>query len=409
MVLLHRRRRAAAGREKDGSGELGDLGREALEIRDVLYFLFSRKSSLFTIDRQLGMNRVHLLFATAGHPPKGGLMAPEISVVIPVRNMARTLPLCLASVLRSEGLPGEPEIIVVDDASEDGSAKVASRFPVRLIRLSRSRGGGPARNAGVERAQGGILFFTDADVELAPQTLRLVLESFRARPDLHALFGAYSEECPRPDFWSQYKNLHHHFIHRTAPGPASTFWTGCGAVRRTVFLRLGGFRAMPHLYDVDFGYRLTGAGYRVELLPHIQVRHHKPYTLWQLLRSDFWERAVPWTGLLLEHRRLFGGLNTRPSQVLSVAAVYLGLISILLPWPAGGRAAGAAAALVALGLLNRRWAAFCLRERGPGFAFRAMVMELFYFLYSGFGMAVGSALWAARTARARLSRGSRTV
>ena len=332
-------------------------------------------------------------------------MVPDISVIIPVRNMSQSLPLCLASVLRSEGIPGGPEVIVVDDASEDGSAEVASRFPVRLIRLNRCRGGGPARNAGVERARGGILFFTDADVELAPQTLRLVLEGFRARPDLHALFGAYSVDSPGAEFWSQYKNLHHHFIHRTAPGPATTFWTGCGAVRREAFLRLGGFRAVPHIYDVDLGYRLTGAGYRVELLPHIQVWHHKPYTLWSLLRSEVWQRAVPWAGLLLEHRRLFGGLNTRPSQVFSVTTVYLGLFFILLPWSAGGRAAGAAGALVALGLLNRRWAAFCLRERGPGFAFRAMVMELFYFLYSGFGMALGALLWGARTALGRRFQG----
>ncbi len=332
-------------------------------------------------------------------------MVPDISVIIPVRNMSPSLPLCLASVLRSEGIPGGPEVIVVDDASEDGSAGVASRFSVRLVRLRRSRGGGTARNAGVERARGRILFFTDADVELAPHTLRLVLEGFRGRPDLHALFGAYSEECPRPEFWSQYKNLHHHYIHSTASGPATTFWTGCGAVRREVFLRLGGFRDLPYLYDVDLGYRITGAGYRVELLPHIQVRHHKPYTLWSLLRSEVRERAVPWTGLLLEHRQLFGGLNTRPTQVFSVAAVYLGLFSALLPWSAGGRAAGATGALVALGLLNRRWAAFCLRERGPGFAFRAMVMELFYFLYSGFGMALGALLWGTRTALGRRSQG----
>jgi glycosyltransferase involved in cell wall biosynthesis len=331
-------------------------------------------------------------------------VTPDISVVIPVRNGSQTLPLSLASVLRSEGIPGGLEVIVVDDASDDGSAEIASRFPVQLIRLDRSLGGGLARNRGALRARAGILFFTDADVELEPGTLRLVLEGFRGRPDLLALFGAYSKDCPRTDFFSRYKHLHHHFIHRTAPGPASTFWTGCGAVRRTVFLRLGGFRAMPHLYDVDFGYRLTGAGYRVALLPHIQVRHHKPYTFRGLVRSDFWERAVPWTGLLLEHRRMFGGLNTRPSQVLSVAGVYLGLLAILLPGGAGGRAAVSAGALVLVGLLNRRWAAFCLRERGPGFAFGAALMELFYFLYSGFGMAVGSALWAARAVRAGLFR-----
>jgi GT2 family glycosyltransferase len=330
-------------------------------------------------------------------------MVPEISVIIPVRNMSGTLPICLESLLRSEEVCCEPEVIVVDDASEDGSAEVASRFPVQLIRLRRRVGGGPARNVGAERAHAGILLFTDADVELEPSTLRQVLEGFRTHPDTHALFGAYGRDCPRRDFWSQYKHLHHHFIHWSAPGPATTFWTGCGAIRREVFLRLGGFRPLPYLYDVDLGYRLNGAGYMVEILPHIQVRHHKAYTLWSLLRSDVRERAVPWAGLLLEHKRRFGGLNTRPSQVLSVAVVYLGLISLLLPGPTGAKTAVSAAALGAVGLLNRRWAALCLRERGPGFAFRAALMELFYFFYSGFGMAAGALQWAVRTARRRRS------
>ncbi|MCF8061580.1 MAG: glycosyltransferase [Deltaproteobacteria bacterium] len=331
-------------------------------------------------------------------------MVPDITVIIPVRNGSQTLSLCLDSVFRSEGIRRGPEVIVVDDASEDDSAEVAAQFPVQLIRLNRSLGGGLTRNPGVERAHAGILLFTDADVELEPQTLRLVMESFRARPGLHALFGAYSKDCPRPDFLSQYKNLHHHFIHWTAAGRATTFWTGCGAVRREVFLQVGGFRSVPYIYDVDLGYRLSAAGYRVEVLPHIQVRHHKQYTPWTLLRSEVLERAVPWTELLWEHRRLLGGLNTRPSHVFSVAAVYLGLLSALLPWSAGGKAVGPLIALLGVCLLNWRWAAFCVEERGVGFALRALVMELFYFFYSGFGLVLGTVLWGARTAFGRLSR-----
>ena len=330
---------------------------------------------------------------------------PDISIIIPVRNGAGTLPVCLESVFRSKGVEKVPEVIVVDDASEDDSARVASRFPVELIRLEAPLGGGLTRNPGAALARAPILFFTDADVELEGDTLRLVLEAFRERPGVHALFGAYSKDCPQPGFFSRYKNLHHHFIHRTATRPADTFWTGCGAVRRDVFHALGGFRDVPYIYDVDLGYRLSEAGYRIEILPHIQVRHHKPYTFTGLLCSDFLERAVPWADLLWTHRRLIGGLNNRPSHVISVAAAYLTFLTALMPWSAAARTLAALAGLSAVGLLNRQWAAFCLREQGASFALRAMGMELFYFFYSGLGLAAGTVLCGLRIARGRVSPG----
>lgn len=334
-----------------------------------------------------------------------GSRRPEISVIIPVRNGAKTLPLCLDSVFRSEGLAAPPQVMVVDDASEDESAEIASRYPVVLIRLPSPMGGGLTRNPGAERAAAPILFFTDADVELNTDTLALVLKAFDERPGLHGLFGAYSADCPQPGFFSQYKNLHHHFIHRTASGPADTFWTGCGAVRRDAFRAVGGFRGVPHIYDVDFGYRLTRAGYRIEVLPHIQVRHHKRYTFAGLVRSDFLERAVPWSGLLWEHRRLFGRLNTRPTQAVSVALSWLGIASLWFPARVEVRVVTALTCFAGVAFLNRNWAVFCRKERGGWFALGAMAMEGLHFLYSGLGLAAGTLLRGMRVALGRLSPG----
>ncbi|MBI5629086.1 MAG: glycosyltransferase family 2 protein, partial [Candidatus Rokubacteria bacterium] len=58
-------------------------------------------------------------------------MARFISVIIPNRNGAATIETCLEAVFSSRYEPFE--VIVVDDASEDGSAGIASRFPSRLL------------------------------------------------------------------------------------------------------------------------------------------------------------------------------------------------------------------------------------------------------------------------------------
>ena len=68
------------------------------------------------------------------------------------------------------------------------------------------------------------------------------------------------------NFVSQYKNLFHHFVHQDASGTATSFWAGCGAIRRDIFLRLGGFNTAykrPSIEDIELGYRLTRAGHRI--------------------------------------------------------------------------------------------------------------------------------------------------
>lgn len=93
------------------------------------------------------------------------MMAPLVSVVIPVWNVVRLLPRCLDSLLAQTHRP--LEIIVVDDGSTDGSLEVMldyhDRHPEVQVVTQRHRGIGPARNAGVSIAHGEYVFFVDAD------------------------------------------------------------------------------------------------------------------------------------------------------------------------------------------------------------------------------------------------------
>jgi len=252
-----------------------------------------------------------------------------ISVIIPVRNGGRELERCLEALRRSSY--SDYECIVVDDGSTDGSAQAAARSGCRVIRLEQSRGPAAARNLGARQAQGGILFFIDADVCVTPDSLGRVAAHFDADPSLDALIGSYDDSPDSPDFLSQYKNLMHCFVHQSASQTASTFWSGCGAVRRSVFLDYSGFSEdyrRPAIEDIELGYRLSAAGRKILLDKDLQVKHLKAWSFWRLLKTDIFDRGIPWTELILRDASMPDDLNLQISQRISVALVYLMLAAV---------------------------------------------------------------------------------
>jgi GT2 family glycosyltransferase len=215
----------------------------------------------------------------------------------------------------------------VDDASTDSSAEIACRYPVTVISTGERKGPAFARNLGVQAATAKIIFFVDSDVCVYPETLERVSSAFGRDAELAALIGSYDDSPNSPDFLSQYKNLMHCYVHQTARQKASTFWTGCGAIRRSVFLKLSGFDAhtyrRPAIEDIELGYRLYSAGYKMLLDPDLVVKHLKQWTFWGLVKTDILDRAIPWTELILRDGRMPNDLNIQLSQRVSVALVFL--------------------------------------------------------------------------------------
>ncbi len=255
--------------------------------------------------------------------------APTISVVIPVRNSPQELRLCLAHL--RESTFSSYEIIVVDDASTDDTAKVADEFQTRLLRLENQSGPAMARNRGAELATGDILFFVDADVCTTPDTLTEVADTFTRDPGVDAVFGSYDTSPTAGNVLSQYKNLFHHFVHQDSREEATTFWSGCGAIRRAVFTKMGGFSARysrPSIEDIELGRRLHAAGHRIMLNKRIQVTHLKRWTLWSIVKTDLLDRGIPWTKLMLEEGGMPDDLNTKMSQRISVILAYGLLITL---------------------------------------------------------------------------------
>ncbi len=249
----------------------------------------------------------------------------SVSVIIPVYN-ARLLLKAALEALGSSSIPPH-EILVVDDGSTDGSGALAATHGATVVGTGKRSGPARARNLAAQAATGDILLFLDADVCVYPDTVETVTGAF-ANPGLDALIGSYDDDPSSPDFLSQYKNLMHHYAHQNARSEACTFWSGCGAMRRNVFLEFSGFDeryGRPAIEDIELGHRLSRSGRRIVLDRNLHVKHLKRWSFWGLVKTDILDRGIPWTELILRDQRIANDLNLQLSQRVSVALVYLTL------------------------------------------------------------------------------------
>lgn len=314
-----------------------------------------------------------------------------ISVVVPVYNGGEPFRQCLRSLAALN--PPPMEVIVVADGDTDGSWQMAEEFGTQVIRLPTSSGG-PARprNIGALQAKGEYLFFVDADVCVQPDTLAHVAKTFHRHPDLTALFGSYDDTPAAKNFLSQYKNLFHHYVHQHAKKEASTFWGACGAIRREIFLDIGGFDEnyrRPSIEDIELGYRLKDAGHRIQLCKDITVKHLKRWDIISMLKADFFYRAIPWTELILRERRFTNDLNIGYSERLCVVLAY-GLLGALIGaiwWVP--LLAVAALIMLALLVINAPLYRFFLKKRGFRFVLQSIPLHWLYYLYNGLAFAIG--------------------
>jgi glycosyltransferase involved in cell wall biosynthesis len=249
----------------------------------------------------------------------------SVSVIIPAYNAGESLTLCLEALSSSTSPP--LEVVVVDDGSTDDTRARAAAFGVKVLTTGGRRGPGFARNLGSREAAGEVLFFLDSDVCATPDTIARIQRAFDSDPSLDAVIGSYDRMPACWNFLSQYRNLMHAYVHQTGEAHASTFWSGCGAILRDVFLAHGGFDTdlyqRPAIEDIELGYRLVLNGRNIRLDRELQVTHLKRWSFWNIVKTDIFDRGIPWTELILRRRFMPNDLNLRFGQRISVALAFL--------------------------------------------------------------------------------------
>jgi glycosyltransferase involved in cell wall biosynthesis len=312
-------------------------------------------------------------------------------VIVPVYNSSDDLKECLAAL--AESYHRDFEVLVVDDGSTEPVAPLADQYGFGYLRIDGPSGPARARNRGVERVTGKYVVFIDADVCVHRDTLARIEEAFRTDPTIDAVIGSYDEAPARQNFLSQYKNLFHHYVHQKCDGRIATFWSGCGAMRRDLFLAFGGFDEeryrRPAIEDIELGTWMSAAGYKIVLDRRIKGKHLKRWTLRSILTSDIFDRGIPWTQLMLRAGAVANTLNVKPSQRISVVLAYLTVLSALAAvwWPSLWIAPPALASAVTV--LNFDFYRYLTLRSGLWFTIRVLPMHWLYFWYCGLSVALG--------------------
>jgi GT2 family glycosyltransferase len=228
----------------------------------------------------------------------------DLSVIIVNYNTRDLLDACLASVIAAERPSGGIQIIVVDNASTDGSvAMVREKYPeVCLLALDENVGFAAANNRGTAVAQGHTLLFLNSDTVISPQalsqpyhylqthpevgaiTVKLIYPNGQRDPDNHrgfptpwnALchFTGLSRLFPhKPEFNGYFQSYADFNQTHAVEVIAGSFMM----MPATLFHQLDGCDESYFFYgeDIDFCYRIHQAGRQIIYYPHVEVLHYK--------------------------------------------------------------------------------------------------------------------------------------
>ncbi|MEM4409257.1 MAG: glycosyltransferase family 2 protein, partial [Candidatus Caldarchaeum sp.] len=186
------------------------------------------------------------------------------------------------------------EVIVVDDGSRDGTARVVEEFvhshpdKVRLVRLERNMGLGNARNVGVSLARGSVVVFLDADMEFQPDFVRRLTEPILSGKTLATCHSTeiVGNAC-NPWVKAQGQKI------RGFPQAART--GSIRAVDKRFFLQSGGFDASKGYFDDTSFHEKTGLE---SVVVDVSLIHRNPDTV----REIFWRNRWIGRSVLKAHK-----------------------------------------------------------------------------------------------------------
>lgn len=288
----------------------------------------------------------------------------SLTAIVVAYDSAHALPACLGALAR-DGV----RAIVVDNASEDGSAETAEALGAKVIRNARNEGYGRGNTIGIRAADSALVLVTNPDVVLDPGAAAALVDAAGRYPDA----GMLAPRIIEPDgrFFYQPRSLLAPYlrneagIRRLPEGEAcAPFLSGaCFLMRREVFLEVGGFDPEIFLFyeDDDLCRRVADAGRSLVHVHGAVARHGRgrssaprPGRTFKVRWHQAWSRAYV--------SRKYGLPDPAPGMLALNAPKALGSALLMrrsLRERYGGSAAGALAFLQGETALERegleRW------------------------------------------------------
>jgi glycosyltransferase involved in cell wall biosynthesis len=269
------------------------------------------------------------------------------------------------------------EVIIVDDCSTDNTVEIAGKYSARVIRMEKNGGPARARNRGVQDAKGDIIFFLDSDVEVLDGTIGEVKNYFKNDPSSNCVIGLCSTEPLNNGFVPEYMAMFE-YIHllEARDKKLSVFAPRCGAIKKDLFLKVGGYDEKYKSADVeDFELaRRINKKDCISLNPKMLVRHQFVNNFNEAVRNYF-KRAVMWIHLFIEEKQFDNAGPTSTNNGIAAACAFLSFISLfIVPFVCAVWYVIAVLLIIFL-FANLKWLNFMRREAGLMFALKAMVFN----------------------------------
>lgn len=257
----------------------------------------------------------------------------NISIIIPVKNEAKRLPLCLDAIKQLEYDQELIEIIVVDNGSDDSTVKIAEEYNCIVYVDPHSSVAG-LRNLGAKHASGAILCFVDADVIVSTLWLKVALQHFKD-PKIACVTGLInipSEHTWVEKTWSLNR--------RTKEEVFEISWASSMNMLtpRKLFNKVGGFSELLITgEDVDLSSKFTDNNYKIIFDNMASVIHiGEAKTIKQFIKKERW-RGYSDLDLLMARDFKISNLKnaTQPLfYIFSWALLFLSIIfgNVLLVW-----------------------------------------------------------------------------
>lgn len=311
----------------------------------------------------------------------------RVSVVIPNRNGAETIGPCLEALCASNH--DSFEIIVVDDCSTDNSIAIIKKFPCTLIELHNHAGAAAARNRGTHHSRGEIIFFTDGDCLVLPDTLQIAEKNAKKHGPQVIVGGTYTCRPADPGFFSTFQSVFINYSELKKPASPDYIATHAMVIHAVTFRAAGGFREdfLPILEDVEFSHRLHRGGYQLRMADRLLVRHIFNYSLARSFRNGY-AKAKFWVRYSILNRDLFNDSGTASLELKSTVLLFPILLTLLFAWlelPSVIPPAGLLLLMSANLIINRRLVRLFFQTGGLTFALAA---SLYYMLL--YPLAVGT-------------------